>query len=113
EITRFFDGIAAATAALPEALETGDLACAGALMGREWSFRRRLAAGISTPLLEALVAAADTAGAWGGKACGAGGGGCLAFLCPPERRQEVAAALENAGGQVLTARPVGAPLSLG
>ncbi len=112
EITRFFDGIAEATAALPEALEAGDLARAGALMGREWSFRRRLAAGISTPVLEALVAAADTAGAWGGKACGAGGGGCLAFLCPPERRQEVAAALENAGGKVLTARPVGTPLNL-
>ena len=112
EITGLFDGIAEATAALPEALEAGDFARAGALMGREWSFRRRLAAGISTPELEALVAAADAAGAWGGKACGAGGGGCLAFLCPPEHRPEVAAALEKAGGEVLTARPVGTPLNL-
>ena len=112
EITGLFDGIAEATAALPAALEAGDFARAGALMGREWSFRRRLAAGISTPVLEALVAAADAAGAWGGKACGAGGGGCLAFLCPPERRLQVAAALETAGGRVLPARPVGAPLSL-
>ncbi|HEX3530207.1 MAG TPA: hypothetical protein VH988_24365 [Thermoanaerobaculia bacterium] len=112
EISELFDGIAEAAAALPEALEAGDLARAGALMGSEWSLRRRLAEGISTPVLEALVAAAEAAGAWGGKACGAGGGGCLAFLCPPERRAQVAAALETAGGRVLPARPAGAPLSL-
>jgi len=112
EITTLFAGIAEAAAALPEALEAGDFARAGALMGREWSFRRRLADGISTPVLEALVAAAGASGAWGGKACGAGGGGCLAFLCPPERRADVAAALEAAGGRVLPARPVGAPLRL-
>lgn len=112
EVTGLFVGIAEATAELPAVLEAGDFARAGALMSREWSFRRRLAAGISTPVLEALVAAAEAAGAWGGKACGAGGGGCLAFLCPPERRPEVAAALEQAGGKVLPARPAGAPLEV-
>jgi D-glycero-alpha-D-manno-heptose-7-phosphate kinase len=112
EITGLFAGIAEAAAELPAVLEAGDFARAGALMSREWSFRRRLAEGISTPVLEALVAAAEAAGAWGGKACGAGGGGCLAFLCPPDRRLEVTAELEKAGGRVLPARPVGAPLSL-
>lgn len=112
EITGLFAGIAEATAELPAALEAGDFSRAGALMGREWSFRRRLAAGISTPELEALVAAAEAAGAWGGKACGAGGGGCLAFLAPPERRPDIAAALEKAGGKVLAARPVGTPLEI-
>jgi len=112
QIIGFFEGIAQATAALPEAREAGDFARAGALMGREWSFRRQLAEGISTPMLEALVVAADAAGAWGGKAFGAGGGGCLAFLCPPERRPAVAAALETVGGKVLPARPAGTPLSL-
>jgi D-glycero-alpha-D-manno-heptose-7-phosphate kinase len=110
EITGLFAGIAEATAELPAALEAGDFPRVGALMSREWSFRRRLAAGISTPDLEALVEAALAAGAWGGKACGAGGGGCLAFLCPPERRSAVTAALEQAGGRVLPARPAGAPL---
>jgi D-glycero-alpha-D-manno-heptose-7-phosphate kinase len=112
EVTGLFAGIAAAAAAIPPALEAGDLAEVGALMSREWSFRRRLAEGISTPALESLVAAALAAGAWGGKACGAGGGGCLAFLCPVERRGEVAAALERAGGRVLPARPAGDPLQI-
>jgi D-glycero-alpha-D-manno-heptose-7-phosphate kinase len=110
EITELFAGIAAAAAEMPEALEAGDLARVGELMSREWSFRRRLAPGISTPELEALCAAATAAGAWGGKACGAGGGGCLAFLGPAERRGEIAGALEKAGGRVLPARPVGTPL---
>jgi D-glycero-alpha-D-manno-heptose-7-phosphate kinase len=110
EVTGLFAGIAEATAELPAALEAGDFPRVGALMSREWSFRRRLAAGISTPALEALVEAALAAGAWGGKACGAGGGGCLAFLCPPERRSAVTAALEQAGGRVLPTRPAGAPL---
>ena len=84
EVTGLFEGIAATAAELPAALEAGDLPRVGELMSREWSYRRRLAAGISTPVLEALCAAAAAAGAWGGKACGAGGGGCLAFLGPPK-----------------------------
>jgi len=112
EITGLFAGIAAAAAELPAALEAGDLAWVGALMSREWSFRRRLAEGISTPALEALVATALAAGAWGGKACGAGGGGSLVFLCPPDRRADVAAALQRAGGRVLPTRPAGGPLTV-
>jgi D-glycero-alpha-D-manno-heptose-7-phosphate kinase len=112
EATGLFAGIAEAAAAMPAALEAGDLARVGSLMSREWSFRRRLAEGITTPLLDALVEAALAAGAWGGKACGAGGGGCLAFLCPPERRAAVVAAVERAGGRVLPARPAGEPLAV-
>jgi D-glycero-alpha-D-manno-heptose-7-phosphate kinase len=112
EIMELFAGIAAAAAELPEALESGDFSRVGELMSREWSFRRRLAPGISTPELEALFTAATAAGAWGGKACGAGGGGCLAFLGPTERRGEIVGALEKAGGRVLRARPAGAPISV-
>jgi D-glycero-alpha-D-manno-heptose-7-phosphate kinase len=112
EITELFAGIVEAVAGMPAALEAGDFARVGALMGREWSFRRRLAEGISTPALERLVEAALSAGAWGGKACGAGGGGCLAFLGPAEKRGEIAAAVERAGGRVLAARPVGEPLAV-
>jgi D-glycero-alpha-D-manno-heptose-7-phosphate kinase len=112
EVTELFEGIAAAAAALVPALEAGDLPQVGGLMSREWSYRRRLAEGVSTPALEALLRAAAAEGAWGGKACGAGGGGCLVVLCPPERRAAVAAALERAGGTVLTAAPTGLPLQI-
>ena len=112
ESVELFSGIAEAAAGLAEALEAGDFPRVGALMGREWSFRRRLAEGVSTPELERLLDAAREHGAWGGKACGAGGGGCLALLCPPERRPEIAARLAELGGTVLPARPAGEPLSV-
>ena len=81
-------------------------------MAREWSFRRELAEGISTPVLESLLGAAADAGAWGGKGCGAGGGGCVAVLCPPDRRAAVEAALTAGGGEVLAAPPVARPVSV-
>jgi D-glycero-alpha-D-manno-heptose-7-phosphate kinase len=107
EIVAAFDGIAAVTAGLPAALEAGEWEEAGRRMSAEWGLRRTLAPEVSTPVLEALVAAAAAAGAWGGKACGAGGGGCLAFLAPPGQRAAVEAALERAGGRILSARPAG------
>lgn len=112
EITGLFEGIAETAAELAPALEAGDLPKVGELMSREWSYRRRLAEGISTPVLENLLRVAASQGAWGGKACGAGGGGCLAVLCPPERKEAVAAAMASAGGQILTARPTGLPLEV-
>jgi D-glycero-alpha-D-manno-heptose-7-phosphate kinase len=110
EVTGLFAGIATAASELVPALEAGDLRRVGELMSREWSCRRQLAPGISTLALEALSAAASAAGAWGGKACGAGGGGCLAFLCPPEAKERVARALTAAGAMVLPVRPAAEPL---
>ena len=112
EVTGLFRGIAQVAAELATALEAGDLPRVGELMSLEWSHRRRLAEGVSTPLLESLIGRALSLGAWGGKACGAGGGGCLAFLCPPERRSAVAEGLEELGGTVLAARPTGEALSV-
>ncbi|HZF13959.1 MAG TPA: hypothetical protein VFE33_34635 [Thermoanaerobaculia bacterium] len=112
EITRLFAGLTAVAAATATALEAGDLPRLGALMSEEWGYRRQLAEGVSTPVLEELLATARDGGAWGGKACGAGGGGCLALLCPPERRAEIGERLERAGGKVLAARPTAEPLLL-
>src|SRR5207249_10792501 len=46
------------------------------------------------------------AGAWAGKVCGAGGGGCIVFLLPPDRRPDVRAALGGVAGRILEATPV-------
>jgi len=47
-----------------------------------------------------------SAGAWGGKVCGAGGGGCIVFLFPPEKREAIVNALASVPGRVLDAAPV-------
>lgn len=105
-----FDGIGEVARALSEALQAGELRRVGRLMSREWSLRRRLADGISTPLIEDLLEGALGAGAWGGKVCGAGGGGCIAVLCPAEVRLAVENSLLARGANLLPARPTAEPL---
>lgn len=52
---------------------------------------------VSTPQLDALVAAAREAGAWGAKLTGSGGGGAIIALVDEARVAAVKAALESAG----------------
>src|SRR5678816_1556082 len=47
--------------------------------------RKRLAPTITTPQMDQLVAKALANGAEAAKVCGAGGGGCIAFICSPGR----------------------------
>lgn len=105
EVVGLLHGIAEVAAELPAALEAADWAAVGDLVGREWQLRRHLADGVSVPAIESLLQMARSLGAWGGKACGAGGGGCIALLVPEERRATVARSLELAGGTVLAAAP--------
>lgn len=112
ESIELFDGICAAAIAAAAAIEAGDLAGLGAAMAEEWSFRRRLAPGVSTPEIEGILSAAREAGAWGGKATGAGGGGCVAVLSPAARRSAVDAAIVAAGGELLEAAPQPTPMAV-
>jgi len=61
----------------------------GTLLLEAWRLKRELAEGMSTPEIDAIHDAAISAGAVGGKLLGAGGGGFMAFVVPPERRQAV------------------------
>jgi D-glycero-alpha-D-manno-heptose-7-phosphate kinase len=105
ETTELLGGIGRVAGELSRALAAGDLPVVGRLLSEEWSQRRRLADGISTSRLEELLSAGLAAGAWGGKACGAGGGGSLALLAPPEARPAVVSALESLGAEVIETRP--------
>ena len=64
--------------------------------------RKRLSPGVTTPHMDMLIEKALGSGAEAVKVCGAGGGGCIAFLCAKERRQELERALDaEEGVQVL------------
>jgi mevalonate kinase len=82
-----------------EALASGDLPRVGALMDRNQELLRAL--GVSSPELEALIAAARPH-ALGAKLTGAGGGGCMIALT--ERPDECARAIEKAGGKAYRAQ---------
>lgn len=112
EVRALLAGIAEVAAEVPPALEAGDLPRVGKLMSREWSLRRHLSDEVSTTGIESLLTLAASLGAWGGKACGAGGGGSIALLCAPERRETIAGSLAAAGGEVLPARLATGPLEV-
>ncbi|MEE8138303.1 MAG: hypothetical protein V3T81_05455 [Thermoanaerobaculia bacterium] len=112
EIILLFDGIRDVARRLRESMVAGDFESVGRLMSEEWGLRRQLAAGVSTPTIEQLLEVGRAAGAWGGKACGAGGGGSIAVLCPADRRQEVVERLAAHGAELLSARPAAGPLSV-
>jgi D-glycero-alpha-D-manno-heptose-7-phosphate kinase len=58
----------------------------GRMMEEGWQTKRRLSPGISSPKIDMLYDAARSAGAIGGKLCGAGGGGFLLMVVPPPER---------------------------
>jgi mevalonate kinase len=62
------------------------------------------AVGVSCKELERLVHAARKAGAYGAKLTGAGGGGCMIALAPPEKVEEVADAIQRARGEPIITR---------
>jgi D-glycero-alpha-D-manno-heptose-7-phosphate kinase len=64
-------------------LLTGDWQDLGSHLHENWKLKQSLASGISNPLIQEAYAAGRSAGAWGGKLLGAGGGGFMLFLAPP------------------------------
>jgi D-glycero-alpha-D-manno-heptose-7-phosphate kinase len=99
-----FERIRDTAAQMREALERGDWPATARHLAEEWSNRKRLAPGVSTPLIDDLIARAMAAGAEAAKVCGAGGGGCLFCLAPPERTPSVRAALAEGGARILDFR---------
>jgi D-glycero-alpha-D-manno-heptose-7-phosphate kinase len=99
-----FERIRDTAAAMRLALEQGDWDAVGRYVAIEWENRKRLAPGVTTPHIEALISRAMGAGATAAKVCGAGGGGCVFCYGPPPRRQAIAAALVAGGARVLDYR---------
>lgn len=74
------------------------------LLREEWKLRRSNAPGITTPLIDKLIAVASRQGGRAAKVCGAGGGGCVVFLVEPDAKVRVAQAIGENGAQVLPLR---------
>lgn len=82
---------------MKEALCQGDLPCFGYLLAENWHYQKHLHPSVTSNRVEYLFEIAERNGSIGGKACGAGGGGCLVFYCPQDRRNAVAEALMAVG----------------
>jgi len=102
ELFELFEGIRDSARNMREALLANDWARVSETMKSGYPNRKRLAPTITTPQMDMLVDKALANGAEAAKVCGAGGGGCIAFLCSPGRRADVERALAvEEGAEVL------------
>jgi D-glycero-alpha-D-manno-heptose-7-phosphate kinase len=100
-VFRNFEEIVAVARAMHDALSTAQWEEVARLLRAEWKLRKTNAPGITTPLIDKLVAVARKNGGLAAKVCGAGGGGCVVFQVELEAKQRVADAIRSQGGQIL------------
>ena len=80
----------------------GDLNKFGELLSENWHNQKELDPSITNDNINRLFDIALKNGAIGGKALGAGGGGCLLFFCESDREHVVADKLSGAGGEIIS-----------
>ncbi|MFN2493840.1 MAG: GHMP kinase [Pyrinomonadaceae bacterium] len=98
ELFDLFSGIRDSAVNMREALLADDWGQVSKIMRAAYPNRKRLAPGVTTPQMEQLVKTALANGAEAAKVCGAGGGGCIAFLCADGRKPDVERALRTEQG---------------
>jgi D-glycero-alpha-D-manno-heptose-7-phosphate kinase len=102
------DGLALLEGRNPEAM----LSDLGKLVSEGWETKRRLSSSVTLPQIDATYDEAMRLGAYGGKLCGAGGGGFLLFMAPDHVQSKmiemfghksfVKISLEDAGASIIS-----------
>ena len=83
------------------AILKGDMGEFARIVARGWEEKKKLAGGITTPVIEEAFNVAIPAGAKAGKVSGAGGGGFIMFVVEPTLKKQVEEALSALDGFVL------------
>ncbi|MDE0299824.1 MAG: GHMP kinase [Candidatus Poribacteria bacterium] len=83
------------------ALISGRLSDFGQLLNENWANQKTLHPSVTNEHIDHLFDTALGHGAIGGKACGAGGGGCLVFYCEADQEHLVRQKLEESGARII------------
>jgi len=83
------------------ALLKSDLNSFAELLNENWENQKRLHGSVTNSHIDSLFELALNNGAAGGKACGAGGGGCILFYCYPDKEHIVRKKLEEANVKII------------
>jgi D-glycero-alpha-D-manno-heptose-7-phosphate kinase len=98
ELFSLFEGIRDSAVRMRAALLANDWQEVSAIMTAAYPNRQRLTPGVTTAQMKRLIENALANGAEAAKVCGAGGGGCIAFLCADGRKAEVERTLQGQDG---------------
>ena len=83
------------------ALLQGDMQAFAAIMGEAWEDKKKMADTITNPMIQEAFDVAMGAGAISGKVSGAGGGGFIMLMVPPEKKYLITQALSALPGKVV------------
>ncbi|MGH7249918.1 MAG: GHMP kinase, partial [Minisyncoccia bacterium] len=72
-----------------DGLLAGDFENLGSMLHEGWLMKKTLSSKVSLPVIDELYDAGKNTGAWGGKILGAGGGGCIMFMTPINKKGAV------------------------
>jgi len=86
---------------MKDSLLQGDLHSFGNLLLENWENQKRLHSSVTNEQIDSLFEMALGSGAIGGKAGGAGGGGCIVFYCAPDKEHILKRKLEAAGAKII------------
>ena len=86
---------------IKNALMNGRLSKFGQLLNQNWESQKALHPSVTNNQIDDIFQVAIGNGAIGGKACGAGGGGCILFYCNPNKEHLVRKALEENGVTII------------
>ena len=98
ELFGLFEGIRDTAIRMRGALLANDWNEVSSTMSAAYPNRQRLAPGVTTAQMQRLIESALANGAEAAKVCGAGGGGCIAFLCAEGRKGDVERTLNGQEG---------------
>lgn len=78
-----------------EQLLKGNFEALGKLLHENWLKKKKLASKVSSQVIDKLYESGIKNGAWGGKVLGAGGGGCILFLTPLNKKDNIRIAINK------------------
>ncbi|MEE8502926.1 MAG: hypothetical protein V3T26_00560 [candidate division NC10 bacterium] len=104
KVVRFFERLKSNAVAMRDAFLDRDLRAVADMLNEDWAVRRAMLPSMSTPVIDSLIRMSRRAGALGARVCGAGGGGCIAFLVDPASRPRLEKLLAGSRARVLRCR---------
>ena len=87
---------------MKNALLKGEIDKIGNILDFGWQHKKKMAKGISNPMIDEIYQVAMNNGSTGGKISGAGGGGFMFFYCPENTKHQVIEALNSYKGKATT-----------
>ncbi|PIY69523.1 mevalonate kinase [Candidatus Roizmanbacteria bacterium CG_4_10_14_0_8_um_filter_39_9] len=99
EMESIFNSMKTLVERAKKGLLSNDLTQVGQAMNKNQELLVKL--GVSTPKLDDMVSSAVSAGAYGAKLSGAGGGDCMIALIDETKRLEIETAIEKVGGEII------------